>query len=673
MKISQTKISFNDKKINDISFKINNYSLLKTSHKKILLLFAYMIFASSFILIPNADAFIPGKVVTTATVGSPVVSYRDILDPSIGDSPNVTITTDGTQIGVGIPIKITAIFDSTANLDDSQIDIITIDVIQNGNISQVALTENELNSGVFAGFFTASDLGSISISYNPPASFAGRFQGTFDNVITEGTVIIQDVVIDDFDDSTGIGAVIDSIDLQLGTAEIAPDSGITVTMSYKNALIADPDAFPLDFLCLLHQSQQGASWEVLTYGAAQGGDLLAHNFAEGTITNQLQPTSDGITVDPRGRYVLGFCNLGAPGGGGGGLARPGLVVQALGAVSLLGGGSLDAPPTLGLNQNQKRIVSGGFSFNDNPVDVLQYYTPYPMITTPVGQNNTVKLKIFEEKGLDNIAHVGLSYGLGKGEIFNEGRATIELDRTFDGIESVTLFDPSNVLGDVSVTAADVRCNPKDNFTCLEVTFHHVFREPLEYNMVATNVWDFERNGWQNYFNHGIHVVGESMNPPDTYSGIYHGHVYHLTETGKNTAVDENGDSWTFDIEWTRDYVKPEINNRELFNQKKIDAIEHLGFQYSDGMEIFGYARVDHEFTTSKNLQEKIAHDVMTDLCPQCLNEPYEKINKIFSYELPDRFNKLDNPKVLEIMNSEDQRARQFLQEYFEKIYHKVID
>jgi hypothetical protein len=393
------------------------------------------------------------------------------------------------------------------------------------------------------------------------------------------------------------------------------------------------------------------------------------------LVNSSAVGDDTITVEYNGNKISAAVgDFIASGGGGGGIARAGLVVQAVGALSILGGTSPDSPPTLGLNQNQKRIVSGGFSFNDNPVDVLQYYTPYPMITTPVGQNNTVKLKIFEEKGLDNIAHVGLSYGLGKGEIFNEGRATIEFDRTFDGIESVTLFDPNNVLGDVNVTTADVRCNPKDNFTCLEVTFHHVFREPLEYNMVATNVWDFERNGWQNYFNHGIHVVGESMNPPDTYSGIYHGHVYHLIETGKNTAVDENGDSWTFDRVWTRDYIKPVTVDVDILGAEKISALEQLGFGYSDAKEIFGYERIDHRFIDAQNQQQLEAQKIMNELCPECKNMPFEKINDIFSYDLPTRtYYKLDNPETIEKMKLEDQKARQFLQEYFERIYHKVND
>lgn len=34
-------------------------------------------------------------------------------------------------------------------------------------------------------------------------------------------------------------------------------------------------------------------------------------------------------------------------------------------------------------------------------------------------------------------------------------------------------------------------------------------------MIATNVWDFNKNAWQNFYNHGIEVVGDSINPPRT--------------------------------------------------------------------------------------------------------------------------------------------------------------
>jgi hypothetical protein len=362
----------------------------------------------------------------------------------------------------------------------------------------------------------------------------------------------------------------------------------------------------------------------------------------------------------------------SPGRGGGGVLNPGLVLNFI--AGLLGGGSNQpAPPTLGLDENQKRIVEDGFSFNGNPVDVLQYYTPYPLITTPVGQNNTIKLKIYEDRGPDNIAHVGLSYGLGKGETFNEGRATIEYDKTFDGIESVTLFDPKHVLGSINVTSTTTQCSTHNNAQCLEVTFDHIFREPLEYNMVATNIWDFERNSWQNYFNHGVQIVGKSMNPPEQYSGIYQGHTYHLTETGKNTAIDDDGNYWTFDRIWNRDYIKPVIVDSDILNQEKIEAIEQLGFQYSDGQEIFGFDRVDHRFSDTKNQQQTEAQTIMASLCPECQKKPFEKINDIFVYDMPNRYSKLDDPETVNQMHIEDQKAQEFLKEFFEKIYPDMVD
>jgi hypothetical protein len=354
------------------------------------------------------------------------------------------------------------------------------------------------------------------------------------------------------------------------------------------------------------------------------------------------------------------------GTGGGALVRPGLVLNIVAFLS--GGSNRSVPPTLGLDQNQKRIVEEGFSFNGNSVNVEQFYTPYPLITTEVGKLNTIKLKIYEDKGPDNIAHVGLSYGLGKGEIFNEGRATIEYDKTFDGKESITLFDPKHVLGKINVTRVDVKCSDKGSSMCSEVTFDHIFREPLEYNMVATNIWNYQRNGWQNYFNHGIEIVGESMNPPEEYLGIYKGNTYHLTETGKNTAIDNDGNSWTFDRIWNHDYIKPVNIDNDILNPEKIRAIEKLGFQYSDGEKIFGFERIDHRFEDVKKEQQILAQNIMKNICPECLKEHYEKINDIFAYDLPDRYQKLDDPEIIRKMSIEDQKAQRFLKEYFEKIY-----
>ena len=613
-----------------------------------------------FVLVPMQPSFAATLTLSDLNVGNHIIDFRDITDtsdstPTLFTDKPVYYTYEG----------ILTVIDHNANVDLNAVETVSV----NMDSTIVLLTETGINTGVFSGPFISS---SDSITYaasNPPDAARARINI---DLATPGDVTISDVILPD----TGIGCS-DGNEPVIHGVNIALSNGATltsinsITISYANAVLLENAP---ENLKIYYQSDPNFAYTKVTELFIPGANEAALDTNSLTIKTDSSISAFagfGGTLGV-GTYVPTL-ETGCPGGGGGGISRAGLVVQALGALALAGGGSrVNAPPTLGLGQNEKRIVDGGFSFNDNPIDVKQYYTPYPLITTPVGQNNTIKLKIYEERGLDNIAHVGLSYGLGKGEIFNEGRATIEYDRTFDGIESVTKFDPEHVLGDVNVTTSDVRCSDNNNVVCREFSFHHVFREPLEYNMVATNIWDFQLNGWQNYFNHGIQIVGDSMNPPKEYSGIYQGHQYHLTETGKNTAIDDDGNNWTFDRIWNRDYIKPVSVDSDILNQQKIDAIESLGFQYSDGQEIFGYARVDHRFADTMNQEQIEAQTIMNSLCPECQKESFEKINNIFSYDLPDRHSKLDS-KTVALMKLEDQKARQFLQTFFEKIYHKSAD
>jgi hypothetical protein len=233
------------------------------------------------------------------------------------------------------------------------------------------------------------------------------------------------------------------------------------------------------------------------------------------------------------------------GRGGGGIVPATVVIDS---VSSGGGGCSGdcGPPTLGINQNLDRIVSHGFSYNNNPVDVELYYTPYPLITVNVGEENLAVLKIYEDGGIQNIEHVGLGFGLGKGEIFNDSKATINLDMTHDGTEIITVDDPENALENVKVVTAEEPCAVNSPTQCLVVFIYHTFREPLNFNMVATYVWDFKKNAWQNYYNHGIEIVGESLNPPKT-EFVYFGTtemsgLYELVRVDKKTDVwqDESG-------------------------------------------------------------------------------------------------------------------------------------
>ena len=544
---------------------------------------------------------------------------------------------------------------------------VTVTSVNDPNVITYTLTETGINDGIFTGTsfvflkgnFQFQITDTVDLTYTIDSSAGCNPDGIIQQLDSTGGGGDGFIVYSETDDLTGVGLVL--TETGADTCEFLGQVQFTTGPSSDETTgtlqVSEGDILEFD------DQYDAALYNAQIIPTVTGKGSIIANFDGDDDTYEVTVTYNGLLQ----RLNLQDDGAGSGGGTGGAIVRPGLVLNFI--VTLLGGGSSNpSPPTLGLNENQKRIVDGGFSFNGNPVDVQQFYTPYPLITTEVGKLNTIKLKIYDNNGLDNISHVGLSYGLGKGEIFNEGRATIEYDRTFDDMEHVTIFDPKHVLGSVNVTTTTTNCSILSKDMCLEVTFDHIFRESLDYNMVATNIWDFNRNGWQNYFNHGIEIIGESMNPPEEYSGIYRGHIYHLTETGKNTAIDDDGNYWTFDKIWNRDYIKPVIVDNDLLNPNKVIAIEQLGFQYSDALEIFGFDRMDHRFIDSKNQQQIEALHIMSSICPECQKEPFEKINDIFSYDTPIRYSKLDDPKIVTLKNLEDKKAQEFLKQYFEKLY-----
>jgi hypothetical protein len=184
-------------------------------------------------------------------------------------------------------------------------------------------------------------------------------------------------------------------------------------------------------------------------------------------------------------------------------------------------------PTLGLDDRGNRLVDNGFSYNGNSIDVEWYFTPYPLLTVQTGKQNVAEFKIYDNHGPDFISHFELAFGLAGGESIGMSKAVIKWDKSFDGIETVTLVDPKNVLDKIKVTTSEGSCSYELQQKCLIVKVVHTFRAPLEFNILGTNVWDIKRNAWQNYFNHGIEVVGDSLNPmitkmipgPQKYEGL----------------------------------------------------------------------------------------------------------------------------------------------------------
>lgn len=328
------------------------------------------------------------------------------------------------------------------------------------------------------------------------------------------------------------------------------------------------------------------------------------------------------------------------------------------------------PPTLGLDKNNNRVVSDGFSFNDNPVDAEYYYTPYPLITAYVGEENSIKLVIYENEGPANLAHIGVAFGLGHGETYAESGAIINWDRDYNGIEKITLDDPENVLENIRVEVEEVDCVDIGS-RCTSAVIYHTFRAPLEFNMVATNIWDHDRNSWQNYFNHGVQIIGDSLNPPKIYDGIYKGKIYPLTEIENNKSVDKDGNFWTFDYGiWNRDYVDTKKTDHELVNADKIWAINHVLNKYSIGgsSDASSYQRSHDQFSIQKEYQIILAESLLEEICPKCFDDEFEGIDDISYYDFDVALERIDDPEFVNAMKYEAEMAEFLLEEMMNSYY-----
>ena len=275
-----------------------------------------------------------------------------------------------------------------------------------------------------------------------------------------------------------------------------------------------------------------------------------------------------------------------------------------------GGSECDdcTPPTLGYDSYGARLVDGGFAYNGLASDVQYFFTPYPLIESEVGKENTVSLKIYENEGPGNIERVSLAFGLRSGEVISESRAVINYDVAFDGTGSVSVIDPDGAIDLEALSASHdtVECSAGSSLECLSVTITHAFRAPLEFDIVGTDVWDRERNSWQNYYNHGIRVSGEPMDPQP---GIpVNGGDLVLYQISSNADVMIDADGHLFKLSPEGDYV-PLSNQSRLYHD-----IDESMYVY-DGIPKQGYDRSDPQFRDYLRAQVLAAQQILDSMMP----------------------------------------------------------
>jgi len=186
------------------------------------------------------------------------------------------------------------------------------------------------------------------------------------------------------------------------------------------------------------------------------------------------------------------------------------------------------PPTLGLNDKHERIVDNGLTFGGIKINVVHEYTEFPLIKMPVGALNTIDLLIYENWGKNNIKFVHVFLGLeDKTTPISKAAASFgyhflpsnSVREAFEITDKQNLLDSANMTG---ISSAECSIHDNTNYDdCLKISFEYTSREAPLHNVFAIQLGDEHGNKFTHYFNDGIAVIGDSLNPTriETISGI----------------------------------------------------------------------------------------------------------------------------------------------------------
>jgi len=164
-------------------------------------------------------------------------------------------------------------------------------------------------------------------------------------------------------------------------------------------------------------------------------------------------------------------------------------------------------PSVGVTETGNRVVDGGITVNGQTVDANFYFTPFPLIQSPIGQPIDFVFKIWDDR-LDNIKHLQLQLGKGKiGESFTQVASATYDRNKMTGLVTVT-HDPmfTNV---VMEQLADQPCRTGSN-DCTVIHVRLTPTQPIIGDVVwGLYIWDEAGNAVTIFFNEGIEIGTEA--------------------------------------------------------------------------------------------------------------------------------------------------------------------
>ena len=386
-----------------------------------------------------------------------------------------TIALDQSEYSIGSTVTL-RVEDGTANQDNSTVETIEANATSNSDAEgiKIRLTETGTDTGTYVGSFVVDDIQSsdqedilhteagdtVTASYF--AQGRAPFRAIFDEVIESGLAELTPFTVDqrpevniyDFD------AIGDAYELHLVDARLRSSSEITVTMSYVNVNLENDEIISTDLFSVLQFDP-----ESIASGKYGWLDMT-------TGMDSSQKTVTGVTSS-LGNFTIGHdYRVGDPGGGGGGLPRPGTGIV------------LDALAGLATVSDNHRSGGGGGKGGGGAV----------MQQMPSGQDVETTIKIGSETVTIRFDSLGSN---GQVKVESEGLQTLE--NIFDEISEdkehgIVRLDDSEFL--TAGTIFDLDASSIDFDGQVEVTIPYDESMVLDESNVRLLHYDEERGEWE---------------------------------------------------------------------------------------------------------------------------------------------------------------------------------
>jgi len=170
------------------------------------------------------------------------------------------------------------------------------------------------------------------------------------------------------------------------------------------------------------------------------------------------------------------------------------------------------PPTFGNDENNKQLVQGGFSYNDQAIDVTEFWTPYELVTAQTGEVVNFTIKAYENNGLNNIKWFQFGIVPEVGTPLNDAEILATFYLESSKIAEIVEEEKYDLFDIVAASTYIEECGYITS-DCLELSIDVMFNEELINKVIVIDVIDLPRNSNTKYLNDGIDTVGESMNKP----------------------------------------------------------------------------------------------------------------------------------------------------------------